>query len=129
MSASSSAAARSATVRMPIASSRAPIFDPTPHRAVVGRAPMTSIQLSRVSMKVPCGLPKSVAILARTRVSPMPTEQCSSVAASTAAWISGRSATGSSVSTPTNASSQPSTSTTAPGVARSVSITRADAAS
>ena len=116
-------------MRIPIASSRAPIFAPTPHSAVVGRSPMTSIQLSRVSRKVPCGLPKSVAILARTRVSPMPTEQCRPVASSTAAWIERAAASGSSVSTPTNASSHPSTSTTAPGVARSVSITRADAAS
>ena len=90
---------------------------------------MNSVQLSRVSMKVPCGLPKSVAILARTRVSPMPTEQCSPVASSTAAWIARAVATGSSVSMPTNASSQPSTSTTAPGVARSVAITRAEASS
>ena len=114
---------------MPIASSRAPILVPTPHSAVVGRSPITSIQLSRVSWKVPCGLPKSVAILARTRVSPMPTEQWRSVAASTAAWMLRAVATGSSVSIPTKASSQPSTSTTAPGVARSVSITLADAAS
>ena len=105
------------------------IFGPTPHSAVVGRSPMTSIQLSRVSSKTPCGLPKSVAILARTSVSPMPTEQWRPVASSTAACTCRAVATGSSVSTPTNASSHPSTSTTAPGVARSVSITRADASS
>ncbi len=59
----------------------------------------------------------------------MPTEQWRPVASSTAACTCRAVATGSSVSTPTNASSHPSTSTTAPGVARSVSITRADAAS
>ena len=59
----------------------------------------------------------------------MPTEQCRPVASSTAAWIARAAASGSSVSMPTNASSQPSTSTTAPGVARRVSITRAEAAS
>ena len=116
-------------MRIPIAWRRAPILVPTPQSAVVGRSPMTSIQLSRVSMKVPCGLPKSVAILARTRVSPMPTEQCSPVAASTAAWIERAATTGSSASIPTKASSHPSTSTTAPGVARNVAITCADAAS
>ena len=84
-SGSSSVPARTATVRMPIPSSRLEIFEPTPHRAVVGRSPMTSIQLSRVSSKTPCGLPKSVAILARTNVSPMPTEQWRPVAPSTAA--------------------------------------------
>ena len=99
------------------AASRSPILGPTPHRAVVGRSPITSNQLSRVSRKVPRGLPKSVAILARTMVSPMPTEQCRPVAASTSAWTSRAVASGSSVSTPTNASSQPSTSTTAPGCA------------
>ena len=38
-------------------------------------------------------------------------------------------ASGSSVSMPTKASSQPSTSTTAPGIARRVSITTAEASS
>ena len=78
---------------------------------------------------MPCGLPKSVAILARTSVSPIPIEQCSRVLANTAAWISMAVRNGSSVSTPTNASSQPSTSTTAPGRARNVAMTSADAAS
>ena len=59
----------------------------------------------------------------------MPIEQCRSVRASTAARISSAVASGSSVSTPTKASSQPSTSTTAPGHARRVAITSADAAS
>ena len=90
---------------------------------------MTSSQVSRVSRKVPCGLPKSVAILARTRVSPMPTEQCSPVASRTPRLdLSGGRLRVVGV-TPTNASSQPSTSTTAPGGPRRVCITRADAAS
>ena len=93
------------------------------------RWPITSNQLSRVSRNMPRGLPNSVAILARTLVSPMPTEQCSPVAASTSAWIVRATASGSSVSMPTNASSQPSTSTTAPGIGRRVSITTAEAAS
>ena len=102
---------------------------PTPHSARVGRSPMTSNQFSAVSRNLPPGLPNSVAILARTFVSPMPTEQCSRLAASTSAWMRRATASGSSASTPTNASSQPSTSTTAPGTARSVAMTVADAAS
>ena len=90
---------------------------------------MTSNQLSRVSRNVPRGLPNSVAILARTLVSPMPTVQCSDVAASTSPWMPCATSSGSSDSRPTNASSQPSTSTTAPGTARRVSMTTADAAS
>ncbi len=100
-----------------------------PHRSFVGRSPITANQFSRVSRKVPRGLPNSVAILARTFVSPMPTEQYSSVAARTSAIRLRATTSGSSVTIPTNASSQPSTSTTAPGTARRVSITTADAAS
>ena len=103
--------------------------EPTPHRALVGRSPITSNHVSPVSRKVPRGLPNSVAILARTLVSPMPTVQCRSVAVSTSAWTRRATASGSSVSTPTKASSQPSTSTTAPGIARRVSMTTADTAS
>ena len=103
--------------------------DPMPHSSLVVRWPITSNQLSRVSRNIPRGLPKSVAILARTLVSPMPTEQCRSVAARTSAWMVRATCSGSSVSMPTNASSQPSTSTTAPGIARSVSITTDEAAS
>ena len=114
---------------MPSAASRAPIRLPTPPRAVVGRSPITASQFSRVSRKLPRGLPKSVAVLARTRVSPIPTEQCSPVRSSTAARISRAVRSGSSLSTPTNASSQPSTSTTAPGTSRSVASTSAEAAS
>ena len=77
---------------------------------------------------MPRGLPKSVAILARSLLSPIPTEQCSPVASSTAARTSSAKPCGSSVSTPRNASSQPSTST-GTSKPRSVSITRADAAS
>ena len=85
--------------------------------------------MSRVSRKIPPGLPNSVAILARTVVSPIPTEQDSRVAARTAAWACRAYASGSSVDTPTKASSQPSTWTTAPGSPRSVAITAAEAAS
>ncbi len=59
----------------------------------------------------------------------MPTEQCSPVASRTAARTDRAVASGSSVWTPTKASSQPSTSTTVPGRSFSVCITRADAAS
>ena len=103
--------------------------DPTPHRSPVGRSPITSNQFSRVSRNVPRGLPNSVAIFARTLVSPMPTVQCRRVAASTSAWMRRATTSGSSASTPTKASSQPSTSTTAPGTARRVSMTTAEAAS
>ena len=72
----------------PLEALRDPV--PIPHSAVVGRSPITSNQLSRVSWKTPRGLPKSVAILARTLVSPMPTEQCRPVASSTAACRSAR---------------------------------------
>ncbi len=56
-----------------------------PQSSLVDFSPITSNQFSRVSRNMPRGLPNSVAILARTLVSPMPTEQCSSVAASTSA--------------------------------------------
>ena len=58
-----------------------------PHSSLVASSPITANQFSRVSRNIPRGLPNSVAILARTLVSPMPTEQCRSVAASTSAWI------------------------------------------
>ena len=90
---------------------------------------MTSNQFSLVSRKVPRGLPNSVAILARTVVSPMPTVQCRWAASSTSPWIRRAADSGSSASMPTKASSQPSTCTTAPGTARMVSMTTADAAS
>jgi hypothetical protein len=90
---------------------------------------MTSNQVAWVSRNVPRGLPNSVAIFARTLVSPIPTVQCSEVASRTSRWISRATSSGSLASTPTNASSHPSTSTTAPGTARRVSMTTADAAS
>jgi len=89
---------------------------------------MTSAQVSAVSRKTPAGLPKPVAILARTLVSPMPTEHRSPVASSTATCTRRANPSGSSPSWPRNASSQPSTSTTVPSP-RSVSMTCADAAS
>lgn len=73
-------------------------------------------------------MPNSVAILARSLLSPMPTEQCRPVFSSTAACNDRASATGSSTAAPTNASSQPITSTTT-GNERSTAITSADAAS
>lgn len=90
---------------------------------------MTSSQFSRVSRNTPRGLPNPVATLARTRVSPIPTVQCSRVRSSTAACSCRAYPSGSSVRTPTNASSQPSTWTTAPGMPRSVAMTSREAAS
>lgn len=127
-SGSSSAAASSATVEMPSAVRRFEIFEPTPHSSIVGRWPMTSSQFSAVSRNTPCGLPNPVATFARTSVSPMPTLQCSRVRSSTARRTASAYASGSSVSTPRNASSQPSTCTVAPGWSRSVAMTAADAA-
>ncbi len=69
-----------------------------------------------------------MAILARSLLSPIPTEQCSPVCSSTAARSRAANASGSSALTARNASSQPSTSTGTPKE-RSVSITRAEAAS
>ena len=84
-------------------------------------------------------MPNSVAILARSLLSPIPTEQCSRVAASTRSRITAANATGSASSpvapapAATNASSQPSTSTTTGrpphSSERSVSITPAEASS
>lgn len=88
---------------------------------------MTSNQLSAVSRKTPAGLPKPVAIFARIRLSPMPTEQCRPVARRTESWMRRATCSGSSASQPTKASSQPRTSTTVPSP-RSASITCSDAA-
>jgi len=71
-------------------------------------------------------LAKPVASFARCLLSPTPTEQISPVASPTAICTSRASASGSSVSAPTNASSQPHTSTST-GNPRSVAITCADA--
>ena len=78
--------------------------------------------------KTPAGLPNPVASLACSVFWPMPTLHSSRVAVRTRSWTSRASASGSSVSTPRNASSQPSTWTTASNV-RSVAITSAEAAS
>ena len=102
---------------------------PTPHNAIVGRWPITSNQFAAVSRNTPRGLPNPVATFARILLSPMPTEACSPVAASTSACTRRANPTGSPVRTPTNASSQPSTSTTAPSRPRSTAITCAEAAS
>ena len=112
---------------MPRASSFLAVFVPTPCRSLVGRSPMTSNHVWRVSRNTPCGLANPVAIFARSRLSPMPTEQCRPVASRTAACTDLANASGSSVSTPRNASSQPITSTVA-SRERSVSITVAETA-
>ncbi len=99
---------------------------------------MTSSQFAAVSVYVPRGLPKSVAFLARSVLSPIPTEQCRPVAARTDSMTSAAMSSGSPRSPcsgpgPTNASSQPSTCTstgTPPQVRdRRVSMTVADTAS
>src|SRR6185503_6878414 len=120
--------ASSLTEWMPSSASLAAVLRPTPHNASVGRSPITANQSSLVSRPTPCGLPKLVAILACSLLSPMPTEQCSRVASSTAVRTSSANASGSSVSTARNASSQPSTST-GTSSERSVSMTRTDASS
>ena len=54
---------------------------PIPHSASVGRSPITvEPVLARSAGSMPRGLPNPVAILARSLLSPMPTEQCSPVA-------------------------------------------------
>ena len=103
------------------------VLDPMPQSASVGRCAMTSHQLSWVSRKMPPGLPKPVASLARNLLSPMPTAQESPVSAATAALTASASACGSPVPVPRNASSHPSTSTTT-GNSRRVVITRSETA-
>ena len=64
-------------------------------------------------------------------LSPIPTAHVSRVAAATAPWIRCASSSAGSSATvaPTNASSQPSTSTVTPAKSRSTAMTRSDAAS
>ncbi len=114
---------------MPCLASRPETFEPTPHNSIVGRGPITSNQLSAVSWNTPRGLPNPVAILARTLLSPIPTEQCSRVAASTVSRARSANACGSALWIPMKASSQPRTSTTAPSSPRSTAMTCADAIS
>ena len=113
---------------MPSSASFLAVLRPIPHSASVGRSPICSNQVSVVIVKTPRGLPKSVAILACSLLSPMPIEQCRPVRSRTAARTCWANATGSSVVTARNASSQPSTST---GTSKdlSASITCTDAAS
>jgi hypothetical protein len=99
-----------------------------PHSASVGSEPSTENQLPNVSRNTPAGFPNPVAILACSLFSPIPTVQSSCVASRTRAASDRAKASGSSTSTPRNASSQPSTSTTAPE-ARSTSITESEASS
>src|SRR5580658_1928354 len=127
-SASGSAAARSLTVLMPSPASFLAVLAPMPHSASVGRSPKTENQFADVSRNTPAGLPNPVAILACSLFSPIPTVQSSWVAACTRAAKDRANASGSDVSTPRNASSQPSTSTTAPE-ARSTSMTEAETSS
>jgi hypothetical protein len=92
--------------------------------------------LSAVSCQTPRGLPKSVAILARSLLSPIPTEQCSRWREDRGAHLLGErtrvAEVGVPVPAPRNASSQPSTSTTTGtpphSSERSAAITSADAA-
>ncbi len=82
---SGSAAASCRTVVMPSAASLATVFAPIPQIASGGRSPRTSNQVAVVSRQTPAGLPKPVAILACSLLSPMPTEQSRPVAALTSA--------------------------------------------
>ena len=107
---------------MPSPASFFAVLAPMPHSASVGLPPSTSNQFANVSRNTPAGLPYPVAILACSLFSPIPTVQSSCVASLTPRASDRANPSGSSVSTPTNASSQPSTSTTAP-VERSTSIT------
>src|SRR5262245_54761244 len=97
-----------------------------PHSAVVGRSPITANQLNLVSWYTPAGLAKPVASLARSLLSPMPTEHDSRVDDSTAACTDRANSNGSSTDAPRNASSQPRTSTTTSNDL-STAITPADA--
>ncbi len=114
---------------MPCAASRFCTFGPTPQRSRVGRSPITANQLSAVSRNTPRGLPNSVAIFARTLLSPIPTEQCRPVASSTARCAARATLSGSSVTTPRKHSSHPITSSTTSGSVRSAAITSSDARS
>ena len=77
----------------------------------------------RVSLNTPRGFANALPSLARCFESPTPIEHHRSVRSSTSRCTSRASASGSSVSTAMNASSHPSTWTTA-GNVRRVSITR-----
>jgi hypothetical protein len=127
-SASGSAAARSLTVIMPRPASFFVVLAPMPHSASTGRAPRTENQLEKVSRNTPAGLPNPVAIFACSLFSPIPTVQSSCVSARTCDASDRANASGSSTSTPTNASSQPCTSTAAPED-RSTSITVSETSS
>ena len=131
-SAAGSAAASSATVCRPRSASFAAVLAPMPQSARVGRCPITSAQFCAVRVNRPPGLPNSVAIFARSRLSPIPTAQVRRVSAVTAAWIrlaSSSAAASSATVVPTNASSHPMTSTVTPSNRRSTAMTCSDAAS
>ena len=127
-SASGSAAASSRTVRKSSPASFCAVLAPMPHSASVGRSPSTSNQFRNVSRNTPAGLPNPVASLACSLFSPIPTVQSSRVAALTRSCRPRAKPSGSPVSTPRNASSQPTTWTTAPD-ARSAAITSAETSS
>ncbi len=99
---------------MPSPASFSAVLAPTPHSASTGRPPSTENQLRNVSRNTPAGLPNPVAILACSLFSPIPTVQSSRVSSRTRKASDRAKPSGSSTSTPTNASSQPSTSTIAP---------------
>jgi hypothetical protein len=60
---------------MPACVSFRAVLGPIPHRASVDRPAMTLHQLCQVSRYIPAGLVKPVASLARSLLSPMPTER------------------------------------------------------
>ena len=122
----SSAAASCSTRRIPNASSFRPVFTPIPQSVVTGWGPMTSSQFDAVRTNTPRGFANPLASFARCFESPTPIEHQSFVRSSTRACTSCASASGSFEVTPMNASSHPSTCTTA-GNERSTSITPRDA--
>ncbi len=89
---------------------------------------MISTQLCLVRRYTPPGLANPVASLAVCLLSPIPTAHDSPVRSATARRTSRATASGSSVSTPRNASSHPATSTTT-GNSRNTAITRSETSS
>ena len=99
-----------------------------PHTSVTGRSPIVGSHVAHVRRATPPGLANPVAVFACSLVSPIPTAHVSPVSAWTRCCTDRASASGSSVTAPRKASSQPHTSTTT-GNDRSVAMTRAEAAS
>ena len=97
---------------------------PMPQIAVTGRSPIVAIQVRRVSRATPPGLANPVAVLACSRVSPMPTahDRPRLVERPAPADRVGDAPPGRRCAAPTKASSQPHTSTDQPND-RSAAIT------